>query len=105
MKIIQDLSEKIEEELEDACSYIDMAMDLANEDRLTADVYAALSMEEMGHVDKLHARVVAVIDKYRKDKGDPPPEMQWRYNYLHEQHMKKATKIRIKQNLYKEAVK
>ena len=105
MRKIQELSDKIEEELKDACSYIDLAFDLMESDKPTADLYAQLSMEEMGHVDKLHARVVALIEAYRKEKGEPPAEMMWRYNYLHDQHKKKATKIKVKQAVYKEGLK
>ena len=105
MKLIQLLSEKIEEELEDACSYIDSAFEYKDEDRATADVFAQLAAEEIGHANKLHDRVVAVIAEYRGKHGDPPPEMQWRYDYLHKQHIEKARRIKIKQALYKEESK
>lgn len=105
MQKIQMLSEKIEEELNDACAYIDEAIDMGDSDKATADLYAQLSAEEMTHVDKLHARVVTLIDAYRKDKGEPPAEMLWRYNYLHDLHKKKAAKIKIKQAIYKEGLK
>lgn len=105
MVIIQELSEQIEEELEDACSYIDKALHMAEKDRATADLYAQLSAEEMGHVDKLHGRVVAVIEQYRKEHGDPPAEMQWRYDYLHKKYIDKAARIRGKQAMYKEGTK
>lgn len=105
MKLIQILSEKIEEELGDACSYIDLAMEYADTDKLTADVFAQLSAEEITHSEKLHSRVVAVIEAYRKEHGDPPPEMQWRYEYLHKKHINKALEIKVKQALYKEGTK
>lgn len=103
MKLIQLLSDKIEDELEDACSYIDEA--LKAEDKATADLFYQLSLEEMGHMEKLHARVTAVISAYRAEHGDPPPEMQWRYDYLHKQHMDKALRIKVKQGIYKEGSK
>ena len=105
MVIIQELSEQIEEELEDACNYIDKALHTVDKDKATADLYAQLSAEEMGHVDKLHNRVVAVIDQYRKEHGPSPAEMQWRYGYLHNRHISKATRIKVKQALYKEGTK
>lgn len=105
MKLIQLLSEKIEEELEDACSYIDDAFAYKEEDHSTADVLYQLSLEEIGHANKLHERVVAVISEYRSKNGDPPPEMQWRYNYFHKRYIKKAREIKIKQALYKEETK
>ena len=105
MIIIQDLSEQIEDELEDACKYIDKALHLAEKDKVTADLYAQLSAEEMGHAEKLHNRVAAVIEQYRKENGQPSPEMQWRYNYLHNKHIDKAARIKVKQALYKEGTK
>ena len=105
MVIIQELSDQIEEELEDACNYIDKALNTMGTDKATADLYAQLSAEEMGHVDKLHTRVVAVIEQYRKENGPPPAEMQWRYDYLHKKHIDKAMRIKVKQALYKEGAK
>lgn len=105
MKLIQLLSDKIEEELEDACSYIDSAFEYKDDDRATADVFAKLSAEEIGHSNALHDRVVAVINEYRAKHGDPPPNMQWRYDYLHSKHINKAREIKIKQALYKEETK
>lgn len=102
MKAIETLSDNIEEELEDACKYIDLALDVKDTDQTSAEMYYQLSIEEMGHMEKLHKRVVDIIAEYRKAHGDPPPEMQWRYDYLHKKHMEKATKIKVKQGLYKE---
>ena len=92
-------------ELKDACKYIKKALHLAEKDKATADLYASLSAEEMGHADKLHNRVVAVIEQYRKENGPPPADMQWRYDYLHKKFIDKAAKIRVKQALYKEVAK
>ena len=105
MELISNLSDKIEEELEDACSYIDMAIDAKSTDPVTANLYAQLSEEEMGHMEKLHARVVAVIDAYRKEKGDPPADMLRLYDILHKKHIEKASRIKAKQMLYKEGTK
>lgn len=105
MKTIQDLCDKIEEELNDACSYIDMALNIMATDKDTAALYAQLSSDEMVHSDKLHNRVVAMIQEYRKEKGEPPEKMMWRYEYEHEKFMHKALTIKIKQALYKEGIK
>lgn len=102
MQKIAEISEEIEEELEDACKYIDKALEYKESDKASADMYYQLSIEEMGHADKLHKRVVDLINDYRKTNGDPPPEMQWRYDYLHKIHINKATKIKVKQMMYKE---
>ena len=101
MMIIKCLSELIEEELEDANKYIDLAMKWRNEEPDTADLFYTLSTEEMGHVDKLHEEVSELIEEYRKQKGEPPKEMMVLYEYLHEKHIGTATQIRIKQGMYK----
>lgn len=102
MKSIAEISEDIEDELEDACKYIDKALNYKESDPVTADMFYQLSMEEMGHMERLHKRVVDMITEYRKIHGDPPPEMQWRYDYLHKKHMEKSVKIKVKQMMYKE---
>ena len=101
MKIIKCLSEKIEEELEDAEAYIDLAMRWKQEEPETAEMFYTLSTEEMGHVDKLHKEVAEVIEDYRKDHGDPPKDMMTLYEYLHEKHIGKATQIRVKQGMFR----
>ena len=101
MKIIKCLSEKIEEEIADANSYIDLAMKYKNDMPDTADLFYELSTEEMGHMEKLHQEVVELIEEYRKENGEPPKEMLTLYEYLHERHIGDATQVRIKQGMYK----
>lgn len=101
MKIIKCLSEKIEDELQDASEYIDLAMKWKNEAPDTADLFYELSVEEMGHMDKLHQEVTELIEEYRKEHGEPPRDMMVLYEYLHEKHIGTATQIRVKQGMYK----
>ena len=101
MKIIRCLSEKIEDELNDADEYIDLAMRWKTEEPETAQVFYELSLEEMNHVDKLHKEVTEVIEDYRKEHGEPPKDMMTLYEYLHEKHIGKATQIRVKQGMFK----
>ena len=103
MTIIKCLSEKIEEELEDANAYIDLAMKWKTDEPDTAEVFYELSTEEMDHVDKLHKEVAELIEDYRRDHGEPPKEMMVLYEYLHNKHIATATQIRIKQGVYKAA--
>ena len=66
MTIIKCLSELIEEELDDACKYVDLAMKWKQEEPDTADLFYELSLAEMEHMDKLHNEVVELIEEYRK---------------------------------------
>ena len=84
MKIIKLLAEKIEEELNDADDYIELALEWKGEKPETAALFYELSTEEMGHVDKLHADVTRMISEYRQRTGEPPKEMMTLYDYLHE---------------------
>lgn len=101
MKIIKCLSEKIEEELHDAESYVDLAMKWKSDEPDTADLFYELSLEEMGHMEKLHGEVTELIEEYRKEHGEPPKEMMVLYDYLHEKHIGTATQIKVKQGMYK----
>ena len=103
MKIIKCLSKKIEEELQDAQDYIDLAMKWKNDEPDTADLFYELSVEEMGHMEKLHKEVVDLIEEYRKEHGEPPKEMMALYEYLHEMHIATATRIKISQGMFKGA--
>lgn len=101
MKIIKCLSEKIEDELQDANDYIDLAMKWKSEEPDTAELFYELSLEEMGHMQKLHDEVSELIDEYRKEHGEPPKDMMVLYDYLHEKHIGHATQIKVKQGMYK----
>ena len=101
MTIIKCIAEKIEEELNDANAYVDLAMKWRQDEPDTAEVFYQLSLEEMGHVDKLHQEVTELIDDYRKDNGEPPKDMMVLWNYLHDRHMETATQIKVKQGMYK----
>lgn len=101
MKIIKKISEQIEEELKDAKKYIQDAYKYEDEYPALADTYYDLSVAEMGHVSMLHDEVVKIIDEYAE--SNPIPEgMQAIYDYLHEQHIKTARKIKTRQEEFKE---
>jgi rubrerythrin len=101
MKIIKCIAEKVEEELHDADAYIELAMKWKSEEPDTADLFYELSVEEMGHVEKLHEEVKELIEEYRKEHGEPPKDMMVLYDYLHEKHIAEATHIKVKQGIYK----
>jgi len=102
MKIIKCLTEKIREELEDAESYIDLAIAWKSEDPAAAELFSELSAEEMGHMEKLHAEVVDKINVYKEENGEPPKGMMVLYEYLHEQNTEKAMRIKVKQAMFRE---
>ena len=101
MKIIKCLSEKIEDELQDASSYVDLAMKWKNEHPEVAELFYTLSTEERGHMEQLHQAVQDIITEYRNKNGEPPKDMMVLYNYLHEKHIETATQIKVKQGMFK----
>ena len=100
MKIIRCLSEKIEDEMDDAQDYIELAMKWKQEVPEAAELFYTLSIEEMGHMAKLHDEVANLITKYRDEHGEPPKDMMTLYEYLHEKHIKRATEIRVRQGMF-----
>ena len=101
MKIIRCLADKIEEELQDAEAYVELAEKWKKEEPETAELFYELSNEELEHMSKLHEQVVKRIEEYREEHGEPPEGMKMLYDYLHGKHIEKATQIRVKQGMYK----
>lgn len=99
MEIIRQLSEQIEDELEDAHKYVKKALKQKANYPQVADVYFRLSQEEMSHVNMLHDAVTRIIMEYSQDH-EVPPGMQAVYDYLHNKQIDKAAKIKAKQEEY-----
>ena len=103
MKIIEILSEKIDEEINDAKSYIEMSIKYKEEYPELSRTLANISAQEMEHMNLLHNEVVILIKKYRETKGEPPAYMLAVYNYLHKKQVEKSAQVRMMQNAYKES--
>lgn len=101
MKIIKLLEEKIEDEVQDAREYAELALEYRESFPETADMFYKLSMEEMTHVNALHKDVVRHIEKYKQKSGDAPAAMKAVYDYLHRRHMDAADKVSVLQCRYK----
>lgn len=101
MKIIELLTEHIEEELNDACTYAKLALEYKDTDPELAQLFYKLSGEEMGHMDALHKRVVIAIEKYKQANGEPPEGMKALYDFAHKREIEKAEKVMNLQGLYK----
>ena len=100
MKIIEYLSQEIEDELKGAECYIKKAIKIKDEYPDVAQALYSISLEEMEHVDKLHTQVTKLIKEYREEKGEPPASMMAVYNYMHERQIGQAAAIKNLQDLY-----
>ena len=101
MKIIEYYTDKIAEEIKDAKNYAMKALELRDTDPDQAKALYDLSVEEMDHMNRLHGLVVGIIEKYRKEKGEPPADMMARYEYLHKRVIEKAAKVKNLQEMFK----
>lgn len=90
MKIIQKLSDKIEEEIHDAKHYAKWAIEVKEEYPNLAQTLYNIANQEMEHMRLLHESVVQVINDYRAKNGDPPANMMAVYDYLHGKHIDDA---------------
>lgn len=102
MLLIKHLSKMIKEEISDAEKYAKCALNHKGDDKALADVFYELANEELGHMEMLHNQVVRIIDKYRKEKGEPPEVMRELYNYIHEEQIEDVQEVKILLNMYKE---
>lgn len=101
MRLIKELTEMIEEEIEGAENYVKEAIKLKHEHPSLAKTLYDISNQEMTHIDMLHAEVVKLIEEHRRTHGEPPAPMMAIYEYLHEKHIDKVNKIRLLQTEYK----
>ena len=103
MKIINILSDKIEEEICDAKSYVKLAIEYKDERPELARSFYNLSLQEMDHMNILHSAVTDIIRQYRETNGEPPADMMAVYDYLHKKQIDKSLEVKMLQNMYKES--
>lgn len=101
MKIIELLSEHIEDELRDAQTYATLALEYKETEPELAQLFYKLSGEEMEHMEALHKRVTAFIEQYRQTHGEPPAGMRALYDFVHKQEIAQAEKVEMLQAMYR----
>lgn len=101
MKLIEKLSEMIDEEIEDAGKYAKCALKYKEENPALSKTFYDLSTDEMRHMTLLHDDVARIIAQYRKENGEPPTAMLAVYDYLHEKQIERAKEVKDYQAMYR----
>ena len=101
MKLIQELEEKIEDEIHDIKEYAQMAAELKTEHPALAQVLYNISVQEDAHQAAIHSEVVKLIEEHRRVHGAPPAAMMAVYEYVHKRHIEKLAEARKYQDVYK----
>ena len=102
MDVIKMMPPMVEGEIADADEYATKALQTRAHFPEIAQTLYDLSLEEMGHMSRLHAAVADLIDKYRAEKGEPPAPMMAMYEYLHNQQIAKAAEAKALQETFKD---
>ena len=100
MEVIKCLSENIECTLNMAEKTIKKAIKYKEEYPVAAKAFFTQSTQLMDSIKGQHEAVVALIEAYRKEKGEPPAPMMAIYNYMHERQINQAAGVKALQDMY-----
>lgn len=103
MKIIKQMVEDIQEELEGAEHYAKLATQYKDEDRALADTYAKLAGVELDHVDALHAQAVRLIKDQQAAGVKTPAPMQAVWDWEHGKMVDTTARIKTMLAMYRGA--
>lgn len=94
MKVIADIVEQINDEINDAKDYAEKYLvKKADGDNFVASRYKEMSEDELKHSTYLHELVEKEIEKYRQ-VYTPPAEMLDKWNKVHQKYIKKVDVVK-----------
>lgn len=102
MKIIEHLSDLINEEIDGACNYAKLALKYKDERPQLAQTFYSLTVDEMKHIDILHDEVVKIINEHKATGAEVPVEMQAVYDYVHQKQIDRVHGIKLYMDQYKD---
>lgn len=100
MQVIKEMCEDIEKTLDMAECNIKKAVEYKIDFPTASQAFYNKSLTLMNIIKGQHDTVVAIIEAYRKERGEPPAPMMAVYNYLHERQISQAAAIRNLQDIY-----
>lgn len=101
MKMLTKLIEKAEDTLDEIEWYGEKALMYREENQALADVYNKIADMHIGIYDMLHKQMVELIDQFKRNGGQVPPEMLAIWNYEHEKLIKEFKDAKILVEEYK----
>ena len=94
MKVIAKIVDLIEDELEGAEQYAELALKYKAQHPKLAEKLHELAGVEMTHVKVLHTEATRLIEEARQRDGEPPAAMLSIYEYEHQKQIKQAAATR-----------
>jgi hypothetical protein len=105
MKIIKEIIEHIDEEMEGVCEYIKFASKTKSENEYVFDTLMTIIPQEIKHIEMLHDVAVKEINKSREDlrmKGKEIPAYMFEmWQDEHEKYIEELSKIKYKVEMLK----
>lgn len=102
MQIIKDLASYIDEELGDSQKYVKKALCMKTTHPQLAQVFYQLSLEEMDHMNRLHAEVEQLIKEEQRKGTEVPDGMMLAYEILHDRSIEWTKEIKLMQTMFRE---
>ena len=94
MKVIAKIVDLIEDEIDGAQQYAELAVKYKTEHPKLAEKLHELAGVEMSHAKALHAEATRLIEEARQRDGEPPAAMLAVYEYEHGKQIKHAAAVR-----------
>ena len=101
MKVIAKIVDLIEDEIDGAQQYAELAVKYKTEHPKLAEKLHELAGVEMSHAKALHAEATRLIEEARQRDGEPPAAMLAVYEYLHQEQIEKAAEVMTLQGMFR----
>ena len=101
MKILKDLIEKANDTMEEVEWYAEKAHHLRAEHKALADTYIEIADTHIDIYNKLHKKIVMLIEEEKRKGTAVPPTMQAIWDYEHEKLVKEFAEAKFLVEEYK----